>query len=70
MFTLAADDYATYAAFEIANRVNISVLQYNGDKTFVDRPFHYYRLFPTDTNERTYERTIEVVYAVRPHHIN
>lgn len=55
MFTLAADDFATNAASEIANRVNISVLQYNGDKTFVDRPFHYYRLFPTGTNERASE---------------
>lgn len=45
VFTHAADDYALQTrSFEIANRVNILVLQYNGDKTFVDRPFHYYRL--------------------------
>lgn len=39
MFTHAADDYALQTRpFEIANRVNILVSQYNGDKTFVDQP--------------------------------
>lgn len=47
VFTHAADDYALQTrSFEIANRVNILVSQYYGDKTFVDRPFHYYRLRP------------------------